>query len=176
METNNTSETWVITTGYDREYLVSDLGNIKSTYHGRLMRPWTNYEGYVLINLRKNRCAVVRLVHRLVWEAFNGIIPTKMEINHKNGDKSNNQLSNLELVTSAENNQHAYATGLRVQKLHPEKISEMVEAIRCGSLSKAEAAEKYNIKASTVTHHVRSRLGPQYIWKPGALRRRRKKA
>lgn len=50
------------------------------------------------------------------------------------------------------------------------------QAIASWIKRKVEAAEKYNIKASTVTHHVRSRLGPQYIWKPGALWRRRKKA
>jgi len=51
-------------------------------------------------------------VHRLVWMAFHGEIPSDREINHKDGDKLNNHLSNLELVTTQQNALHAHRTGL----------------------------------------------------------------
>ena len=53
-----------------------------------------------------------RPVHCLVWEAFVGEIPNGMQINHIDGDKHNNTLENLELVTPKENIQHAWKTGL----------------------------------------------------------------
>lgn len=167
-------EKWGLLAGYDREYAVSDGGRIVSSYHGREMSTWVVYQGYIRIKIRKDGKDKGCAVHRLVWEAFNGPIPPGMEINHKNGKKDDNRLSNLELVTSSENSRHAYVAGLQMQKLTQAQIQEMVEAIRCGSLSKAEAAEKYNISAATVTTHVKKRLGPEYVWKPGVKRRRRR--
>jgi len=46
--------------------------------------------------------------HRLVWEYFNGAIPSGLEINHKDGNRQNNELKNLELVTRSENIKHSY--------------------------------------------------------------------
>ena len=48
-----------------------------------------------------------RGVHRMVWEAFNGPILGRLEINHKNLDRSDNRLENLELVTHQQNIKHA---------------------------------------------------------------------
>jgi len=50
--------------------------------------------------------------HRIIWLAFNGLIPENMQINHINGIKHDNRLSNLELVTNGENTKHAYDIGL----------------------------------------------------------------
>jgi hypothetical protein len=52
------------------------------------------------------------LVHRILWESVNGAIPDGLEINHINGVKDDNRISNLEAVTHAENMKHAYTTGL----------------------------------------------------------------
>ena len=52
------------------------------------------------------------MVHRMVWEAFNGTIPPGQVINHLNGIKSDNRLINLEICTRQENTQHAIRTGL----------------------------------------------------------------
>jgi hypothetical protein len=46
-------------------------------------------------------------VHRIVYEAFNGPIPQGLEINHKDGNRLNNRLSNLEAITKSENQYHA---------------------------------------------------------------------
>jgi len=51
-------------------------------------------------------------LHRLVYASFVGDIPEGMQINHIDGDKGNNHISNLELCTARENVQHAHATGL----------------------------------------------------------------
>lgn len=65
----------------------------------RLMNPSANEKGYMSVNLRMNGKLYRKKVHRLVWEAYNGPIDGNLEINHKDENKSNNALDNLELVT-----------------------------------------------------------------------------
>lgn len=64
-------------------------------------------KGYAQACLCKNGKYTRRAVHRLVWEAFNGPIQGRLEINHKDLDRGNNRLENLELVTHQQNIQHA---------------------------------------------------------------------
>lgn len=70
------------------------------------------------------------LIHRLVWLAHKGKIKDdKLQINHKDGDKLNNKLSNLELVTNRENIIHAYKTGLnKVSKFAREQSSKRLRS------------------------------------------------
>ena len=63
-------------------------------------------KGYMIASLCCDGAYVRRSVHRLMWEAFNGPIPGRLEINHKDLDRSNNRLDNLELVTHRQNAQH----------------------------------------------------------------------
>jgi hypothetical protein len=55
---------------------------------------------------KKNKKRIWKRVHRLVAEHFIGEIPPKMVINHKNFDKSDNRVDNLEIVTSSQNRLH----------------------------------------------------------------------
>lgn len=75
----------------------------------------TEHKGYKVFGFRykgKGRQYYIA-VHRAVWIAFNGLILNKkLQINHKNGNKLDNRLRNLELVTSSVNTKHAHDTGL----------------------------------------------------------------
>lgn len=64
-------------------------------------------KGYDIVDLCRTGKYTRNSVHRMVWEAFNGPIEGKLEINHKDLDRSNNHLNNLELVTHQQNLQHA---------------------------------------------------------------------
>lgn len=94
---------------------VSKYGIIKNEVTGRVLGG--DKGRYLTIGLRdwklkKNRTI---LAHILVWIRFNGPIPVGMEINHKDGDKHNNWLTNLELLTSKGNKEHAAKNGLHVR-------------------------------------------------------------
>jgi hypothetical protein len=84
-------------------YSVDELGNVYSRT-GRLLKCSTNAVGYRQLFVWKN-CKLQRtyLIHRLVWQAFKGEIPEGLEIDHIDGNKSNNRLDNLRLVTHQHN-------------------------------------------------------------------------
>lgn len=98
-DTELAGERWRAIDGYDGLYEVSDLGRVRSLKFGkeRILKNHTLPSGYVQIGLSKNSNVKRFLVHRLVAQAFienDNIFNT--EINHRNEDKSDNKVSNLE--------------------------------------------------------------------------------
>jgi hypothetical protein len=113
-----TQEHWRILHN-NRNYLVSDHGRVmritpgKGTEPGRVLKPGKTRDGYLKVELFNNGTPCSRYVHRLVVEAFIGEIPVGLEVNHISGEKTDNGLENLEVVTHALNTKHAWDTGLR---------------------------------------------------------------
>ena len=108
---NLEKEIWKDISNYEG-YQVSNLGRVKSLEridalgHKRkekLLKPLISSIGYYLVGLCKNSKVRFYLVHRLVWESFNGQIPENMQVNHINEIKSDNRLENLNLMTPKEN-------------------------------------------------------------------------
>jgi hypothetical protein len=64
-------------------------------------------KGYFQVSLCRNGVYTRRAVHRVMWETFNGPIEGRLEINHKDLNRANNRLDNLEIVTHQQNIQHA---------------------------------------------------------------------
>jgi hypothetical protein len=132
-------EEWKDIEGFEQFYCVSNIGRVKSlnrvTQDGRhlkgaLMTCSKGKTGYRFVKLRKSGKVQV-YVHRLVAQAFIGVIPEGYNVNHKDGNKANNCVTNLEIVTCSENTIHAYRTGLFKNWLKPvigykKKTGEMV--------------------------------------------------
>ena len=102
-------EQWKTIKGFP-DYSVSNLGRVKGCYG--LLQPSLNSHGYPQLTLYRNKKKFNKTVHRLIAEAFLPNPEQKPFLNHKDGDKANFQLSNLEWVTPSENSAHAYKTGL----------------------------------------------------------------
>lgn len=107
---------WKPIPGYEDCYVVSDSGQVArvKTYGAKpkavwkLLAPRIKNGGYVTFHLCQDGIRKDPVVHRMVWEAFCGPIPDGLEINHKNGIKTDNSLANLEVVTRSENHIHRY--------------------------------------------------------------------
>lgn len=100
--------------GYEGSYAVSDNGCVVSYKYGypRKLHQWTS-KGYSFVTLSKCGVTKAMLVHRLVADAFMNRSSNCAEVNHIDGNKLNNNISNLEWVTKSNNIRHAFATGLK---------------------------------------------------------------
>ena len=101
-------EIWKDIPEYEGLYQVSNLGSVKSLINDILLKFGDNGNGYKFVNLSKKGKAKGYYVHRLVAVSFIEVPINKMEINHKDLNKENNLLSNLEWVTKSENQLHRY--------------------------------------------------------------------
>lgn len=129
-------EYWKPVVGYENLYEVSNLGKVRSlNFDGsnktKIMTPY-DVHGYKRIRIFKNKVPRSTGVHRLVAEAFICNPDKKEFVNHKDGNKSNNSVDNLEWATHSENTLHAF----RVLKVKPHggKKKRAVKIIETGQI------------------------------------------
>ena len=128
MEAEN--EIWKDVIGWEGFYQISNFGNVKSlerqvynkghkcyrVQYGRVLKPAIASHGYRMVHLLNGKISRSVCVHRLVIEAFIPNSENKKETNHKDGNKLNNNVDNLEWATYTENINHALNTGLNNNK------------------------------------------------------------
>lgn len=150
-------EIWSSIEGYSN-YEVSDLGRVRSFRIMKKLRKGTTKEvilkqniikGYHNVTFYRDGIRKNLRVSRLVAIAFIGNPHGKPEVNHKDGDKSNNRVDNLEWSTSSENTQHAYDTGLMNAPIYRGTFDKPVLAIKDLSIiqfsSRRECARELGI-------------------------------
>lgn len=104
------SQRWI--PGYEGRYSITDNGIVYSYIgKGRIKATRVDCKGYVVVNLSGNGTYRNAKVHRLVVQSWGEWDPD-LQVNHKDGNKLNNHIDNLEMVTARENTQHAYNTGI----------------------------------------------------------------
>lgn len=101
-------EVWKDVLGYEGLYQISDQGRVFSVRRGKLRKLNDTGRGYKQVALLKQGSREHTLVHRLVAEAFIPNPENKPQINHINGDKSDNRVENLEWCTMSENLYHRH--------------------------------------------------------------------
>jgi len=132
---NIDGEVWKPVVGYEEFYEVSNLGRIRNKgrrpgqhYSNIIMKQRHNKGGYLTIALTNGKEKKIYMIHRLVYEAFVGILPKfehkgkghcgeVWEINHKDENKQNNSLDNLELVTKLDNIRYGTRSRRQAMKL-----------------------------------------------------------
>lgn len=94
-------------------YSASNYGRIKNNKTDRIMHVYQTTRGYLSLTLRRDNEPIVQSVHRLVAEAFLGGPHPGFDVNHIDGDKTNNCIDNIEWCTREDNVRHAVTNGLR---------------------------------------------------------------
>lgn len=145
---------------FNPDFEVSSFGRVR-----KLITP-EDTNGYKRIRCRHKGKRV--FVHEMVLATFLGARPKGLHINHKDGNPSNNNVTNLEYATASENNKHAYdALGKLSQQgskhgraLLTEKDAIAIHAMRMNGKSLIETAKAFNVCTSTV-----SKIGRRSTWR-----------
>lgn len=132
-------------------YEVDEFGYIRNKTTGNLMKWVDNGKGYKSVKLYNSDTPKGRLclVHRLVLSTFEPIIGD-MDVNHKDGNKANNAITNLEWVTKSENTRHAHQTGLFTNKLTINQVKDIKNLIKNFKYSYSEIGRMFNVRHSTI--------------------------
>lgn len=154
------SEKWADIKGYEGLYQVSSLGNVcsigRNTTHGTTLKPNKN-RSYLAVSMCRNGKQRTLAVHKLVANAFLDFPNGKTQINHKDGNKFNNVVSNLEWATPAENKAHSLRMGLSKApkgekhwkaKLSDKDIVDIREKRKTKTLK--ELSQEYSVAISTI--------------------------
>ena len=147
-------EIWKIINGFNN-YEISNLGRVKNVSTGRVLKGVDNGWGYLQVNLFKAGKGYMRKIHRLVATAFIENPEKLGEVNHRDEDKANNAVSNLEWC-SHEYNINYGTRNERIGKANSVamlgKNSKAVKCIETGETFKSarDAARKYNIPVDSV--------------------------
>jgi hypothetical protein len=116
------NEIWHPCAGFETHYEVSNLGNVRSIDRvannghnngvrklpSKVLKPALGKAGYLLVSFCVDNVKSNHNIHRLVARAFIQNEANKPQVNHKDGNKQNNHVDNLEWVTCSENGLHAY--------------------------------------------------------------------
>lgn len=140
-------------------YAISPKGNIYNKKTGRMLKPYIEPHGYLTIKL-EDSMGIRRnlLIHRLIYSTHVAPIPKGMWVNHKDGNKTNNSIDNLELTTPSENHLHAsqvlqrkYARGLEVHtaKLNQDAI-DAVKTLHSLGWSQSKIARAFGVTQPSI--------------------------
>lgn len=157
-------EIWVPISGYENRYEISSFGRVKSFLTGILLKPnltkWGYHKYWLYNGSKKDRKGM--LSHRLVAIAF---IPNPngyLEVNHIDGNKLNNSISNLEWCTCKQNVQHAHRIGLVNKKVRQYNsafkdcdVLEIRKIFAQGGITKAELARRYSVSQFAIGRVIR---------------------
>lgn len=162
------------------DYAVSDCGEVYGKTN-KLLKHDITHDGYHRVTLYKNNKPKHYPIHRLVAEAFIPNPEDKPTINHIDGNKANNSISNLEWSTRSENSQHAFDNGLnrchftdddrrRAGITKAEKSSKPVRIIETGEIypSARECARNKGLDSGNIAaccnSHRKSHHGLHFEW------------
>jgi len=137
-------------------YFVCPNGDVFSTFNRKLLKisPGTKPSGYKFVGLREGDEVMYRHVHRLVAITFIDNPNNLPEVNHKNGNKADNSVWNLEWVTRSQNAKHALDNGFNPQKgltsSSAKLNADQVRQIREAQGKYRDIGKKFGVCAQTV--------------------------
>lgn len=123
-------------------------------HNNRYLKPQLNRKGYLRVMIGKKRY----FVHRLVAQTYIPNPENKLQVNHKDGNKYNNDVDNLEWVTNLENKEHAIKNNLYVYgdkcsyaKLNSKEVLKILKLLEENKYNLTEIAKIFNVHRATIS-------------------------
>jgi hypothetical protein len=168
-------EIWKDILGYEGLYQISNYGNVRSLHWNhsnqiRLLTPFDN-DGYLRIGFRQQGKLKNHLIHVLVAKAFIPNPNNLPQVNHKDGNKHNNLVSNLEWISNSDNVKHAIRNHLRNSHASKSNPSKVYQYSLDGKLlaifpSQHDAANKLHLAQANISKAIRrNKQYANYYWK-----------
>lgn len=166
-------EIWKEIKGFENEYEISNLGNLRSKerkvnhyrsgffrfYKSQPKKTRIGNDGYFKCSLKKDGQRFDFRVHRLVAEAFLENKENKKIINHINGIKTDNRVENLEWCTESENTAHAVKNRLIKTKLTDNQVLEIFKS----KLSNRKLGKQYGVNGSIIWR-IKNKKAYKHLW------------
>lgn len=138
--------------GYEKLYGIEPSGRVWSYRRNRYLTASPNNLGYHYVTLTKDGKVEHARLNRLVATHFLGVPTSKLEVNHIDGNKSNNNMSNLEWVSRSQNVKHSYDTGLKTghsRKFSAKDIKNILE-LRKAQFSYQQLANNFGVSKTCI--------------------------
>jgi hypothetical protein len=153
------NEIWKYIANFNGRYKISNLGNVYSIKNKRLLSRCIK-QGYAFASLTKDGITRHFKISRLVALHFIDNEYQKPHVNHKDGNKQNDSVENLEWCTQQENIKHAYNIGLRVgksfsRKLNDENVIEIRRRYNSGEYNQVKLAKDFGVSFVSVHNIVK---------------------
>lgn len=148
-------------------YFVDKNGNVYSNKKNgtiRKLKPWLNKNGYYMVDIYDTKRHKLS-VHRLICDTLIRPLIKGDIINHKNGNKLDNSLSNLEITTHSGNNKHAYLNDLNkgTVKISDNDLIDMIYRFQCGE-RQVDICKSYNLQRTYLVEILKGN-NRRNIWK-----------
>lgn len=142
-------EIWKDCKHYEGLYEVSSIGRVRNKRTGRIRKQYVESNGYCTTCLSKFGITRKEYIHRLVALTFIDNPDNKPQVNHVDGDKLNNEVTNLEWATAKENIRHAWDNGLsHSSDLQKEKAKKLCRELGLASSKSVRCVETNTIYPS----------------------------
>lgn len=153
-------ELWLQIKNYEGLYEVSNTGYVRSIRKNRLIECCLSTKGYRRVCLCKGDARNFKSVHRLVAEAFIPNPDNLPQVNHKDGNKFNNNVENLEWCNNSQNQKHAYDNGLKKKKLSKSDVEFIRKSYvpRDREFGTRGLARKFNVAQSSIRQVLKSEV------------------
>lgn len=142
-------------------YSISNIGNVRNNKTGRILKPHIKENGYMQVQL--GRKTIPQYIHRLVAIAFIPNIENKPQVNHKNGNKQDNRIENLEWVTARENDL-AYGYASRIENRKKKIIATNKDGRKILFNSRNEVVEYFKCDKSQISYGRYYKKGNKKDW------------
>ena len=138
-------------------YNISEDGTITNLTTRYIKKPWLSKNGYYYVDLQHKGYKQKVPLHRLLAIAFIPNPDNKRTVNHIDGNKQNNSLTNLEWATDAENMQHAYDSGLNRQprKTSAEEADTLFSTRIMTGTTITELAKELSVSVTQLSYRIK---------------------